>query len=462
MSRVRRIAVFAVAESFGRAATWFTVFALPWILGPDEYGMVVLLATFEGVAAAFLMLGQDRAIMWRCAAEEEFEEARSWVATAIVVTIVACAAGLLAITAITAVGGGRVLGVPVWPHLWLLGVAVVCVNVHRIVLAFVRVIGRTWDFVRYRAATGVGRLAVTLGLAAVTGSSLAFPAGAAAGTLGGGWPLWRRSLRGVRLRPALRRDSVERMVRFGAPLSLHALSMNGVTFIDRWVIGSMLGLAVVGSYGWYYMLGSAVMFLYAALTVYYEPEIYREWRRAGSLTRLREYVGIAVTAGGLYGLVGCGVASVAGHLVPATVEADPSIVRVVLVAHWLYPIYLAGNYLLSACGRTGRLAGMSAGALVIVLAGNLVLVPVLGAIGGAWATLLGAGWLALAVVYLAWRLDVGGLILAGPALGISLVGAAGLVLPGLGGLAAASAALSLLGAVYTLRHTGWRLPFRHA
>lgn len=238
------------------------------------------------------------------------------------------------------------------------------------------------------------------------------------------------------------------MIRYGAPLSVHALAGNSLTFIDRWIIGSMLGLAVVGSYGWYYMLGSAVAFLYAALNVYYEPAIYRECRQSGSVHILREYLGICMIAAGAYSMIGAAAASLGGGLVPDGIQGDPAITRVVLVAHWFYPVYLAGNYLLSAFGRTMRVAVISSGALVIVAVANLALIPIMGAIGGAWATLVGTLSLIVAAGVMLRELHIGARVLIGPTLAISVFGAAGILLPGAAGLATAAAGLMVYGLVH--------------
>lgn len=452
--RLLRVVAFASAETMGRAAVWLTLFLLPWILSPIEYGIVVLLATFEGVAKALLMLGQDRAVMWRGASGKGARSGDPWLATAVLVTALACFAGLAVVAVVGTLGGGALLGVPVWPHLVLLGVAVICVNVNRIVLAFARVASLTREFVVYRIGTGAGRLIAILGLAQASGSSLAFPIGAAVGTVVGGGRLWRRTMRGAWTRGTVDRQLLRTMVRYGAPLSLHAVAMNAVAFVDRWVIGSALGLEVVGSYAWYYMLGSAVMFLFAALSVYYEPAIYRDCQRSGSVRTLQEYLGISIALAGIYSLLGASVAPFAGGLVPDTIDGNPRIARIVLVAHWIYPIYLSSNYLLSAFARTIRVALVSGFALGIVLLANLILVPRIGAIGGAWATLAGTLTLVLAAGVILRRLRIGGRVLIAPSIVVAVLGVAGLFLPGALGLAAAAGCLTVFGIGYTIRQRG--------
>lgn len=441
MRSFRDVAALATAESFGRGAAWLTLFVLPWLLSADQYGIVVLINSFEGVAIGFLLLGQDRAVLWRYAGDTDFGD-QTTVNTAVVVTAAACMIALSIGLVVASQSGGSLLGVPVWPHLVLIGVAVVLVNVNRIVLAFTRVARRTRDFVVNRAAVGSIRLAATLGLAVVTGSAVAYPVGLIVAMVGGGGWLWMRVL-GM---PRYRKSEFGALLRYGAPLSAHLLAMSSTRLVDRWIIGSMLGLATVGSYSWNYMLGSTVVFLFAALSVYYEPEIYREQQSdSDSRTALREYLGAAFAASGVYGLVGSAGAIAGRSLVPGSVTVDPVVIRIVLVAHWLHPVYYVCNYVLSSKGRTLPLAAVSAITLVSAVLANLLLVPILGAVGGAWATLISSVCLVLIAMLVLRRTGVE-VSLGRPFLFTAGVSSFVIVTSGLWTLAAASALLALYGA----------------
>lgn len=404
MRVLRQVGALAGAETFGRGTAWLTLFLLPWLISSEEYGIVVLIATFEAVATGFLLLGQDRAVMWKYAGQAEPGSDRSTVGMAVAITTSACLAGLIVGLFVAPWTGGALLGVPVWPHLVLLAVAVILVNVNRVALAFARIARMTRQFVVNRVAVGSLRLGCTLGLGAVSGSSLSYPVGMAVGTLLGGSRLWKRVVPS-RWPTGGAKERIATLVRYGTPLSAHLLAMTSIRFVDRWVIGAFLGLAVVGSYSWYYMIGSAVTFLYAALSVYYEPEIYRERQRNPESKRVvHQYLGASLMAAGAYSLIGSVVAMFAGGSVPASVDADPEIVRIVLVAHWIHPIYLVCNYLLSSVGRTAPVAFISVITVGMAVGANLLLVPSFGAIGGAWSTLIGtvglasAGWLVVRTI----------------------------------------------------------------
>jgi len=423
---------------------WLTVFVLPWILDTHQYGMVVLLATFEGVATGFLLLGQDSAIFWRCASHENPHAAHTCVIGAMLITGAACLVALLACSIGALTTGGSILGVPVWPHIWLLAVGVTLGNVNRIALAFARASGRTREFVLDRAAVGAGRFGSTLGVAALSGSALSYPVGMVIGTAAGGMWLCRLFIsRGQRLERT--GAEIRSLLRFGAPLSAHLLAMNTINLVDRWVIGAVLGLAAVGSYGWYYMLGSGVVFVFAALSVSYEPQIYREFQRVGDTQSLREFLGVSFAAAGAYGLVGCGVALFATDLVPASVRADQAIAAIVLIAHWFRPVYLGANYLLSSVGRTMRVAGISGATLVCTVAANVVLIPTLGVIGGAWATLIGALVLVFSAIVTMRRLAMPVAVLVKPTAVIATISATILFELGLLSFALGSAVVTLYG-----------------
>jgi O-antigen/teichoic acid export membrane protein len=440
----RRVLALATGETFGRGMTWLTVFSLPWILDPSEYGIVVLLATFEGVATGFFLLGQDSAIFWRCAHYDDPDGATASATAAMLITGTFCLVGVVVSLAAAGLIGGGILGVPAWPHVSVLLVGVLFGNVNRVALAFARATNRIQEFVLDRAAVGAGRFASTLGLATVSGSALSFPIGMVVGTAACGLWLCRRLLRGG---PLLRsaRAQVVPLLRFGAPLSAHLLAMNTVHLVDRWVIGAMLGLAAVGSYGWYYMLGSGVTFLYAAFSVSYEPQIYREFQRSQGTRSLRQYLGVSIAAAGVYGLVGSGVAFIAPDLVPSSVLADPAIAAIVLIGHWFRPIHLGANYLLNSVGRTLRVVGISGVTVVFTVVAAVILVPRLGAIGGAWATLISGLVLVVSSILVAGRLSMPVRVLIQPTLLLSGLALALLWHLTLGSLALASGVLILYG-----------------
>ena len=441
---LRRIAALATGETFGRGMAWLTVFTLPWILDTQQYGIVVLLATFEGVATGVLLLGQDSAIFWRCASYRDPAEGRDCVSGAMLITGTACFTALIGCSTTALLTGGTILGVSVWPHVWLLAIAVSLGNVNRIALAFARASGRTRAFVLDRGAVGAGRFAATLTLAGVLGSALSFPIGMAVGTAAGGMWLWRPFVTKGRWRGA--RREVRPLLRFGAPLSAHLLAMNTINLVDRWVIGAMLGLAAVGSYGWFYMLGSGVAFVYAALSVSYEPQIYREFQADRDIGSLREYLGMSIAAGGVYGIAGCVAASFAARLVPESVDADPAIAAIVLIAHWFRPMYLGATYLLSSVGRTARVAVISGMTVAATVAANLILIPRIGLVGGAWATLIGALMLALSGIVMLGRLSMPIRALAIPTAVVGLFAAGTLLMLDLTTFALGSVAVAIYGA----------------
>jgi O-antigen/teichoic acid export membrane protein len=395
----------ALAETLGRGSGWLAVFLLPWFLSPSEFGVVALLVTFEGVATGFLLLGQDRAVMWRLSGNFERvgpgASVQDTLAAALAVTVLACVGGSLLVSGVGLARGGELLGVPIWPHLWLLVLAVSGINANRIYLAYSRVAGQTADFVRNRAGIGISRLLVTLGLAWATASSLAFPLGAAIGTLVGGGSRWIRCFLPEGSRSQVL-ESSRSLFSYGWPLSLHLLAMGVIGFVDRWVIGAWLGTEAVGGYSWFYMPGSAVIFLYAAAAVHFEPLIYRATAsQRSSRPVLLRFVGICLAAAGAYALLGTLLAPLLSPRIPRGFEGYAGVAPIVLVAYWMHPLYLAGTYRLAARGRTISVAWISA--TTALLAGLLciALVPILGALGGAWATLggsvvlAGGAWVAL-------------------------------------------------------------------
>lgn len=400
--RISQIGLMAVGESVGRGAGWLTVFLFPFVLNPYEFGVVALLVSYEGLATGALLLGQDRAILWGVARWPE--EAGRTINAAWGILVAAWSVGMLFVGGIAVWGGGYILGVPVWPHLIILGAAVFMVGTNRLVLASQKILRENRQFTANRAAVGIGRLGISLGLGALTASSLAFPFGSVLGTsLGGAWS-WRTRIKVGRVLDDLSCRG-RSLLRYGWPLTLHMVAMAGVAFVDRWVIGAQLGPSAVGAYTWYYMLGSSVVFIYAALAVYFEPRLYHAVH--GSRTMDREvvsvFMGLTLIGSGLYGLLGMLLGAYAEPLTPESIQGPIDVTRLVLLAHWLHPLYLCATYSLSARGQTVLVARISVVVLIVVTVANLLLVPALGVVGGAWATLIGSFLLAALSVVMVRR-----------------------------------------------------------
>lgn len=223
-------------------------------------------------------------------------------------------------------------------------------------------------------------------------------AGAAAFVLGGAM-LARTPWR---FRTAL----VRRLVAFGAPLVFASLAGILLNTGDRFVLDAFRGAEDVAVYGLAQKFGSLVNMLFvqsfsmAFAVIGLKALGDSGGREAGNLHR-RAFRHFAVLAG--WGALGVSVLALDATVLispnPAYQDAEPLILPIALgfVAYGLY--YIVMNVLYAA-KQTGRIAGYVMGAALFNLGLNLALVPTLGAMGAALATL--GSYAGLAAVT-AWR-----------------------------------------------------------
>lgn len=188
-----------------------------------------------------------------------------------------------------------------------------------------------------------------------------------------------------------------RLLRFGWPLTLAALAGILLNAGDRIVLEALAGPDVLAVYVLAVKYGGVVNMLFVqsfnlafavlglrALTT--GPD-------AGFHRRVFRHF-VAVAGAGVL-LVSLLAGDVTAWLSPepAYLEAGPLVLPVAF-GFLLYGVYFVGMNVLYAAERTGAVAALVAGAAAVNLALNVVLVPVLGALGAALATVVAYGALA--------------------------------------------------------------------
>ena len=190
----------------------------------------------------------------------------------------------------------------------------------------------------------------------------------------------------VALDPAL----LKRLWVFGWPFMFHVMGGNILIFADRFMLEWYRDLSVVGAYTLAYTLGGAVSFIYGAMSIYFEPLIYK---KADDTDAAEKLLGLYSTACIFFGaLWGVGILIALPILIDQfwgeAYESIRTIVPVILAAHLLMPIYLQANYRLTLHEKTRILATGTVIAAVANVLCNLYLIPKLGAEGAAIATFL--------------------------------------------------------------------------
>jgi O-antigen/teichoic acid export membrane protein len=194
-----------------------------------------------------------------------------------------------------------------------------------------------------------------------------------------------------RATPALARHDVAGWgLRFAGPVLVAEASAVAIWFGDRVIIERLLGLEAVGRYQIAYTLGAVTLMITMAISQAWAPLIHaaapgdRGRFTAQSRRGLLQVVGYAAVALGLASPLGLVI------LAPSSYEPTNLVPVVAVVAAAALPLVAqqAATHLIADAERTSLLASRGLLAVVLNLSLNVVLVPVVGLLGAAVATLL--------------------------------------------------------------------------
>jgi O-antigen/teichoic acid export membrane protein len=352
------------------------------LLDPAQYGLVATVLVVANLLAVVVDLGLARTVTRvHFRGPEGPAEARALVAGGLVVIValsalVSVSAGLWG--AWLGDEGARVVHAAV-----LLGAAMAA---RGLVLGLLRAAQRARAYLLVMVLGTAAAQLVALLTAAIWGTALSYVLGLAGGTLAAG-------LLGVGLvRPRWGREGVlsSWAVRFGLLLVPGELAAVAIWFSDRIVLELLLGLEAVGRYQVAYTLGSVLLMLAMGVSQAWAPVVY------GTAPADRPVVA-EQTRRLLLSLGGYGAAAVALAAPPVLVGLIPSEYRpqdlfavTAVVALCVLPLIAqqGASHLLTAAERAGVLAVTAVAAAVLNVVATLLLVPVLGLLGAAVATLL--------------------------------------------------------------------------
>ena len=380
---IKNLITYGFGESFARGINWLILAILPlFTTSPEEYGMVGLIVALEGIATSIFIAGQDRSVL-RFYFHEKHRAPFLFTVYALCLLIVA--------PLFIGVVGARVTvvylaGIPVFPHLFLLVGAILFLNLNKVYLAVLRVEENPNEYIKVRIGFAVLKLAFVLIIIQKATGSLAYVSSVliAAGAV------FVITLPGVKKRIAFRFDRAQakRLWVFGWPFMFHVMGGNLLAFADRFMLEWYLDLAAVGTYTLAYTLGSAVVFIYGSMAIYFEPLIYK---KAGETEVAEKIMALYAMACILFGaLWGLGILVALPYLV-ANVWGEEyiallSIAPIILAAHLLMPVYLQANYRLTLHEKTRVLATGTVIAAISNILLNIVLIPHSGVAGAATAT----------------------------------------------------------------------------
>jgi len=369
------------------------------VLGPSGYGQLSIGIALCQLGSVVLCLGLHSAAQRRYHQPDGADWARRLLGTSMVLVVVVATVLVVSVPAWAAVvdaGRGHRLimaTVVVWSA--LAGLAVFALVVHRaadrlgwyVAVALVQgLLAPVLGLVV--AAHGGGALAYLVTMAAVQG---------VATTVGL-----------VAARPRVpRRQDLRRLgddLRFAVPLVPQQASSILLAMGDRVVLERLLGSAANGRYSVAYAVGSLGITVASAVNQVWMTRVYSLGGGSADLAALAvarrqvQLLGAAATVG-----VAAGAPLLYAWFLPASFHGGGLALVTALVAVGLVPYgwLVTDQWTVLRNGATGRLAVVTLAAAAANLALNVVLVPVLGLVGSALATVLGYGALAIAVRYLA-------------------------------------------------------------
>ena len=209
-----------------------------------------------------------------------------------------------------------------------------------------------------------------------------------------------------------RASIVRRYLAFGVPLALSGLGYLIVNYGDRYFINYFMGIGQVGTYAAAYAVGSLTIVLCTPIDYVLYPAIAAEWN-AGRASEARRHVemmlqwlvvllvpilaGLAVLARPIMATMATGTA---GSAAPVAVF--------VAIGFAIFYMGIVGQRVLVLANRAGIVTATYAGLAFVNIGLNVILIPRLGLIGAAAATLASfAGYSAVMLVLARKHCDFG-------------------------------------------------------
>jgi O-antigen/teichoic acid export membrane protein len=438
-------------------------------MGPSEFGTFSLMLSLSGVLGLVYRLGLDGALMRLHFDVDDRDRPALYLTLGVTTAAVGGALSLLLAVVAAPVFPGLFAGAPFWPFGPLTLVLTFLLAFQYVPTAWLRARELPGRFLLLTLASFASGVAATVLFVLVLGLG---PSGALLGQIAGAATILVVAIAVVASMGAraFRPDLLRRSLAFGLPLLPHSLSAWVLNLSDRWLIGLLVvgsataAQAAIGIYSFGYLLGQLVALVAFSFNAAWVPFFYQRGETPSGPGLLREMTtlsiaGLAILAAGI-GLLAPEVTALlaADRWGPASADAArvAPIVALASVAYGVYYMVVSAVFLVR---RTAVLPLLTITAGVVNVGLNVALIPRVGIVGAAWATLAGYSVLAALTTWYAGRvyaleLDVGRLATIGAGLAI-LLGGGGAVTAGLNGspagwLVHAGLSLAFAGAVAML------------
>jgi O-antigen/teichoic acid export membrane protein len=382
-------------------------------MAPEQFGVFSLMLSLSGLLAIGYRLGLDGALL-RLHFDVDPRRRPSLYLTLAAVTLMA-ALGFSALMALVAAPFFNLVfpGVPFLPF-GVLALAITATTAFQYLpSALYRATERPGRFLLYAlivfgasvAGTVVFLLLLDLGAA---GGLLGQLSGGVATVIIAVMIIYR-----FRRSPFDRRLAHEGLA-FGLPLVPHGMASWVLSLSDRWLIGFLIGLsavqaqAAVGIYSFGYLVAQAVSMVAMSFNSAWVPLFFTRGDSPRGPSILREMTTLSL---GALGLLAVGIATLAPEITDllasrrwgpdAAAAADVmAVVALGFLLHGLYFMLVSSVFLRRRTRGLPLLTLVAGGANVAV---NVVLIPRVGIMGAAWATVIGYAVLAIGTWWYAGR-----------------------------------------------------------
>jgi O-antigen/teichoic acid export membrane protein len=388
-----------VANLVPRAGTFLLLPIYARFLTQSDFGVVSLAGSAALLLAITYRLGLDAALL-RMHFDVEGADRRNLYATLAALSL-ACVAGaslvgiLLALVVTGSGAGGPLI-------IWLLALGIAAANTFQFVPSvWLRATDQPGRYLTLAIAAFAAVVTVTVALVVVVRlGAVGSLAGQLAGAtvMAGVATVLMLRMRPWRFRPAFARQALG----FGLPLLPHTIAGWLLNLSDRWLLAILLALpaaqalAAVGVYSLGYQLGYAIGLAAVSFNAAWLPFLYRVGQRPNGPVVLREATSVVITG---FAWMAAALAVLAPDLIRliAPPEWAPA-ADVTTVVSFASALNAAGLMLASALylHRDTRIVPLlTLAAVALNVAINLALIPAIGIMGAAWATVAAYGALAL-------------------------------------------------------------------
>jgi len=380
-------AVYGTADVFGNVISLLLLPLLTRYLSAEDYGDLQILILFSAVAKIVFRLGLD-AGFFRVYYDHREESPRRFAGS---VALFASGFGLVTWLLVVAAAGPLTRGLlGARPELWVVLAAgdVALGTLIYVPLNLLRIQDRPGLF----SLLSAGRHTVNLGLKVL----LVMAGRGVEGVL---WSdLVATAAIALALAPVLWRGAsfafewalVREALAFGLPKVPHGFLVQVQNLADRKLLDLFVPRAVVGQYGVAYSLGTAVKFALSAFEPAWGPFVYSRIKEPDAPRTLARVITWAWL---VFAAAGTGVALFARELLEIFTSrpefrAGAPVIPVVALAYLFHGVFLLTSIGIGIRKRTRWYPIITGASATTNVVANLVLIPRLGMLGAAWATVL--------------------------------------------------------------------------